>query len=357
MKINVALLQMTSAGKDQDKNRAKGDDFCRQASRMGADIALFPEMWNIGYSFLDPNEPGASQAWAAMAVGMQGEFVRHFKKLAKELDMAIGLTYLEKWQGAPRNTISLIDRFGEIQMTYAKVHTCDFDREAALTPGNDFTVCELDTANGVVKVGAMICYDREFPESARVLMLKGAELILTPNACTLGIHRISQFRTRAFENMVAVAMANYAAPEANGHSVAYGPVAYDINENMIDNLVIEAGDNEGVYLAEFDMTKIRAYRQRETWGNAFRKPGAYGLLVSPDVHPPFLRDCVILPGGSNLQLYLCLMTGGEFPDRRILNPSWIGGETASSLGYAPRRYMAGLLRGRQPETNPTRRNP
>jgi len=290
MKVNIALLQMTSAGRDQDKNQVKGDAFCRQASQMGADIALFPEMWNIGYSFFDPNERGARDDWTARAVGRQDEFVTHFRELAKELDMAIGLTYLEKWQGAPRNTISLIDRFGQIRMTYAKVHTCDFDREADLTPGDDFTICELNTANGVVKVGAMICFDREFPESARILMLKGAEIILTPNACNLDIHRISQFRTRAFENMVAVAMTNYAAPEANGRSVAYGPAAYDINENMIDNLVIEAGDNEGVYLAEFDIDEIRAYRQRETWGNAFRKPGMYGLLVSPDVQLPFRRD-------------------------------------------------------------------
>ena len=69
-----------------------------------------------------------------------------------------------------------------------KVHTCDFDMEAALTPGDDFYVCTLDTAKGDVRIGAMICYDREFPESARILMLKGAELILTSNACTGILH-------------------------------------------------------------------------------------------------------------------------------------------------------------------------
>jgi N-carbamoylputrescine amidase len=82
--------------------------------------------------------------------------------------------------------VSLIDRHGRIAFTYAKVHTCDFDLpERALTPGEDFHVAALDTAAGEVVVGAMICYDREFPESARVLMLKGVELILVPNACRL----------------------------------------------------------------------------------------------------------------------------------------------------------------------------
>ncbi len=51
----------------------------------------------------------------------------------------------------------------------------------------------------------MICFDREFPESARILMLKGAELILVPNACPMEINRLSQLRGRAFENMIAVA--------------------------------------------------------------------------------------------------------------------------------------------------------
>ena len=67
--------------------------------------------------------------------------------------------------------------FDSLMPIYAKVHTCDFGAERALTPGDGFYVTELDTACGLVRVGAMICYDREFPESARILMLKGAELI------------------------------------------------------------------------------------------------------------------------------------------------------------------------------------
>jgi predicted amidohydrolase len=174
-------------------------------------------------------------------------------------------------------------------MTYAKVHTCDFDREAALTPGEDFHVCTLDTDESEVRIGAMICYDREFPESARILMLKGAELILTPNACTLEDHRIGQFKARAFENMVGVAMTNYAAPQNNGHSVAFDAVAFDENEGAQETLIIEAGEDEGIYVAEFDIDKIRAYREREVWGNAFRKPRSYGPLTSLEVEYPFLR--------------------------------------------------------------------
>lgn len=286
--VSIALLQMTACGHDQVANSRKGEAFCRTARELGADIALFPEMWNVGYIFPDRRQPAAIGRWRAQAVGPQDAFVMRFRELARELHMAVALTYLERWEGAPRNAVSLIDRHGEIRLTYAKVHTCDFDNEAALTPGEDFYVCSLDTEQGEVKIGAMICFDREFPESARILMLKGAELILTPNACELEANRIGQFRARAFENMVGVAMVNYAAPQQNGHSVAFDAVAFD-EDGPRDPCIVQAGEEEGVFLATFDMDRIRAWREREVWGNAYRKPHRYGLLVSERVDPPFVR--------------------------------------------------------------------
>ena len=302
--LNIALLQMAAHGTDQETNRAKGDQFCRIARQLGADIALFPEMWNIGYTAyspdadnddFDPRDPAYDEprrAWQALAIDTNSPFVTHFRHLARELEMAIAITYLETWPGAPRNTVSLIDRHGEIVLTYAKVHTCDFSMEEACTPGEDFYVCPLDTGHGPVQVGAMICYDREFPESARILMLKGAEIILTPNACDLEQNRIGQYRARAYENMVGMAMTNYAAPQINGHSVAFDGIAFDNNKGTSrEMLVVEAGEREGVYLAPFDLDALRDYRAREVWGNAFRKPRAYHALTAPDVQPPFVRDC------------------------------------------------------------------
>jgi predicted amidohydrolase len=301
--LAIALLQMTACGNDQEANLAKGERICRQAKAMGADIALFPEMWNIGYTGyddrvwvpdydptqVDDRERELRAVWQAQAIGEDDPFVRRYCELALELDMAIALTYLEKWASAPRNTVSLIDRNGEIVLTYAKVHTCDFSLEAACTPGDAFHVCALDTAAGQVQIGAMICYDREFPESARILMLKGAEVILTPNACELERHRLAQFRTRAYENMVGAAMANYAAPDGNGHSIAVDAVAFDREGRSLDTLIVEAGEREGIYIAPFDLDALREYRSREAWGNAYRKPNAYQALTSTEVRPPFVR--------------------------------------------------------------------
>jgi len=288
--IKIALLQMVGSKFDQEASLVKGEAYCRNACEMGADVALFPEMWNIGYTFFDAKESGSKERWLEQAIEAQSRYVKHFQSLARELDMAIALTYLERWPGAPRNSVSLIDRRGQILITYAKVHTCEWDDgEGACTSGDDFYVADLDTKPGLVKIGLMICFDREHPESARVLMLKGAELILTPNACTLEEHRLGQFKARAYENMLGVAMANYAAPQENGHSVAYHPVCFGSDDASLDTKVIEAGEEEGIFLAEFDMDAIRRWREKEVWGNAFRKPRQYQPLVSFAVEAPFTR--------------------------------------------------------------------
>ena len=287
--FRIALLQLTACGDNQDANRDKGEEYCRRAADMGADIALFPEMWNTGYS-PTPIDLEGRKRWMELAVGSDGSFVTHFKELAKKLNMAIAITYLEKWDGAPRNSASIIDRHGAIRLKYAKVHTCDFDFEKKCTPGNKFFVSTLDTKSGPVNVGAMICFDREFPESARILMLKGAEIILVPNACSLDENRIGQFKARAFENMVGVAMTNYAAPQSNGHSAAFDGMAYTKDGQPLTTLIVQVDEKEGIYLADFDLDALRAYRQREVWGNAFRKPGSYGLLTSKAIGEPFIRD-------------------------------------------------------------------
>lgn len=286
MRLNVALLQMVSHGLDQRANLEKGDAFCRRAKALGADIALFPETWNIGYTFFETDD--AREQWATNAIAGDSVFVQHFQNLARELDMAIALTYLEKWSPLPRNAVSLINRRGEILFTYAKVHTCDFDKEAALTPGEEFFVADLETAQGNVRVGAMICFDREFPESARVLMLNGVEIILVPNACEMETNRSAQLCARAFENMCGIALANYAAPQEAGHSQAYDGIAFDENGSR-DMCLVDADAREDIFIAEFDIDALRAYRAHEVWGNAYRKPRAYRALCEDAVNQPFVR--------------------------------------------------------------------
>lgn len=282
MKLKIALLQILPEGDLLESGKAA----CRKAAAMGADIALFPEMWSCGYEFTEGTV-------SLLAIDADGEFVSAFGELAKELDMAIAVTFLEKHSPRPRNSVALFDRHGGRQFVYAKVHTCDFGDERLLSHGDEFFVSELDTRNGKVKLGAMICYDREFPESARILMLKGAEIVLVPNACPMEINRLSQLRGRAYENMMGIATCNYPAlkPDCNGHSSAFDGVAYlpELSGSR-DTCILQAGEKPGIYFAEFDMDMLRAYRETEVHGNAYRRPELYGQLVSLEKHPPFIRD-------------------------------------------------------------------
>ncbi|MGX6979750.1 carbon-nitrogen hydrolase family protein [Vagococcus elongatus] len=287
--IKIALLQIKPCDR-LDENLKKGIEYCKKAKEMRADIALFPEMWSNGYNIHDR----PIDEWKAEAITADSEFVNTFGELAKDLSMAIGITLLEKNEKGLRNTLILFDRFGEKKLTYAKVHTCNFDVEQYLTPGDDFYVCTLDTATcGEINIGAMICYDREFPESARILMLKGAELILVPNACPMEINRLSQLRGRAFENMLAIATCNYpeTVPDCNGNSTVFDGVAYTPElSGSRDTCILQADSKEGVYVAELDLEQLCHYRETEVHGNTYRQPQKYDALIDTKIAPPFIRN-------------------------------------------------------------------
>lgn len=285
--LNIALLQL-APGDTLGDNLDKGLAACRKAKELGADIALFPEMWSNGYRIYDR----PAHVWAAEAISAESDFVSAFGALAGELDMAIGVTFLESYKSGPRNSFVLFDRFGERKLLYAKVHTCDFSVERALTPGDGFHVTTLDTAKGQVRVGAMVCFDREFPESARVLMLQGAELILVPNACPMEINRLSQLRARAYENMLAIATCNYPAtvPDCNGGSSVFDGVAYLPQlEGSRDTCILQADGSEGIFVARLDLAQLRQYRAAEVHGNAYRRVAAYAPLLNTRVEEPFIR--------------------------------------------------------------------
>ena len=276
MKIKIALLQLLP-GNTTEEQYEIGKRACIEAKEMGADIALFPEMWSSGYYI-----PQDDTELRALALSENSSFVQGFKKLAEELEMAIGITFLEQNEPNPFNSMILFDRNGEKVLHYSKVHTCDFSLENVLSSGNDFYVSDLDTKSGILKVGAMICFDREFPESARILMLKGAELILAPNACPMEINRLSALRTRAYENMLAVATCNYpkGQPDCNGHSSLFDGVPWIPEEPGVrDMCVFEAPEETGVYIAELDLDMLRRHRANDVMGDKYRHPDKYGILL------------------------------------------------------------------------------
>ena len=249
MTFRVAVLQMRSVNREYERNIKTIIKYMSDAKQNGADILLLPECFITGYDLTIDNASAITENDLAPLC-----------ENAKELN--IGLV-----------------------MKYAKVHTCDFADEKVLESGTEFKVCDFDG----VKIGIMICYDREYPESARVLMLKGAEIILVPNDCGSMRPRLQALSTRAYENMCGVAMANPNGENA-GNSCAYSPICWDRNGECVDNtLLLADAETEGLFYADFDMDAIRAYREREMMGNTFRKVKAYAQLLNDEIQYPFVR--------------------------------------------------------------------
>lgn len=194
------------------------------------------------------------------------------------------MTYLEANRPLPRNTVSILNSRGEVALNYSKVFIRDFGKDELqkpnpqindigcdvnCSPGESFEVCTLEGAEGQVVVGAMICADREFPETATQLMIHGAELVVVPNACTWDEIRTAGLKTRAVENLVGIAMANYPGL-GFGSSQAHSCVAWR-DGTSIDTLIATAGQQEQILLAEFDIDGIRDFRKSESWRMDYRK--------------------------------------------------------------------------------------
>ena len=272
--LNIAILQMRSRNRELQNNISVAIDKMEEAKRNNADILLLPECFITGYDLSIDNASALTQ-----------DDLKPLCEKAKELEIGVVATAVTQGHEKPQNAAFVIDKNGEILMKYAKVHTCDFADEKALASGDEFKVCDF----GGVKLGVMICYDREYPESARILMLKGAEIILVPNDCESMKPRVGALSTRAYENMCGVAMANPNGRNA-GNSCAFSPICWDENGECTDNtLLLADAETEGLFYAAFDMESLRSYREREMLGNTFRKVRAYAPLLDGKVEYPFVR--------------------------------------------------------------------
>jgi predicted amidohydrolase len=206
LQLKIALAQFPS-----------GDDIggiVGEAQAAGAEIVVFPEMYSNGYASFDANDPAARTRWCAQAESLDGEFVGRFRQAAKAHRVHVAATFLEKAEPKPFNAALLIDADGRPLLHHRKVYICDFDSpELACGRGAGFAACDLGTGAGPVRVGLMICMDREYPEAARSLSRQGAEIVLVPNCsnlasdCAVGDVRIAQARGRAFETVIGIAVA------------------------------------------------------------------------------------------------------------------------------------------------------
>ena len=164
--FRVAVVQGSSQGLDCKANLEKGLAYCEQAAKEKPDLILFPELWSIGYRIAGF---GSGEEMKRYALSSDSAFLTKFRTFAASAKLAVAITFVESIREKMFDSVLVIDSAGRDVLRYAKMHTCDFSNEKYFTPGEPPEVVGLSVRGEIVRIGSMICYDREFPETSRNL--------------------------------------------------------------------------------------------------------------------------------------------------------------------------------------------
>ncbi len=235
-------------------NLAKARRMMAEAGRRHSDLVVFPEVCAT-------KQTGLTGRQAAEPVP-EGEICRVLAEGASEHRMYVaGCLYELKADGV-YNTVALLDRDGRLVGKYHKVHLAPGEGEIAL-PGSDYPVWEADFG----RVGAVVCYDLNFPEAARCLALAGAEIILWPTMFSQPRAHYADIlmRARAIENQVYLVSANYAQR-------CFDPAGVHIGRSAIvdwdGQVLADTGRREGLATATIDLDEPKV-----TYGTPHRLLG------------------------------------------------------------------------------------
>lgn len=257
----IYLAQMEPVLFDKSQNIKKMKDFIKKAYEQKADLILFPELALTGYFLREKTRE--------LAENLQGRSISAIQEFARSYNMMIVFGFPELIGRNVYNSAVLINRDGEVLGACQKIHL--WDEEAKYFSYGE-KLCVWDTHIG--KIGIMICYDTEFPETARLLRLQGAELILAPTANMPPFEKTQrlQIPCRAIENQVFVATTNRVGSEEStrffGESAAADPSG---------NLLVRADQTESGYLVEFERNDIYKARENPDYLND-RRPEIYKNL-------------------------------------------------------------------------------
>jgi N-carbamoylputrescine amidase len=283
--VRVAATQMQCAS-DRDENIAKAESLVKAAATQGAQIILLQELFEALY-FCQVEQPQFFQLAAALEESLT---VRHFAQLAKRLGVVLPISFFERRNQACYNTVAVIDADGTILGRYRKTHIPDgpgYEEKYYFNPGDTgFRV--WPTRFGAIGVG--ICWDQWFPETARCLVLRGAEILFFPTA--IGSEPLSPktdsrdhwrvcMRGHAAANMVPVVASNRTGTETIGDTAItfYGSSFISDPTGRIVARLARTG--EGFVTAGFDLALLA--EERRAWGLfRDRRPAQYRPLMTSD---------------------------------------------------------------------------
>ncbi|WP_226000624.1 N-carbamoylputrescine amidase [Paenibacillus sp. BJ-4] len=284
-KVKVAATQM-SCSTHIDENISKAEKLVREAAAQGAQIILLQELFETPY-FCQKEK---SDYYVYATELEHNKAINHFKKIAKELQVVLPISFYEKKNYARYNSLAVIDADGEVLGKYRKSHIPDgpgYEEKFYFNPGDTgFKVWNTRYA----KIGVGVCWDQWYPEAARCMALMGAEILFYPTAIgsepqDSSIDSKDHWQTcmlgHAASNLIPVIASNRIGTETDedssinfyGSSFIAGPQG---------NKIAEAGrTDEEVLTAEFDLDELEVGRIE--WGIfRDRRPELYKMIATYD---------------------------------------------------------------------------
>jgi len=279
--LKVAATQL-KIGTSKADNLDKAENIIREASKAGAKLILLQELFATPY-FCQVENYDYFKLAEEVSTSIT---LKRFQNLAKELDVVLPISFFEKDNNNYYNSLAMIDSDGEILGIYRKSHIptgkC-YEEKFYFTPGNTgFKV--FNTKYG--KIGVGICWDQWFPEVARILTLKGAEIIVYPTA--IGTEPVLNKDSKnhwqhvmmghAASNVIPVIASNRIGTETDADSsMTFFGSSFISDE---EGNVVEEMDrcSEGFIIHSFDLDKINT--ERISWGIfRDRRTDLYGDIV------------------------------------------------------------------------------
>ena len=283
--VTVAATQMACTW-DREANIGNAEALVREAAAAGAQIILLQELFETPYFCKDQK-----QEHFALAKPAEGHpLLEKMSQLARELEVVLPVSFFERANRAHYNSLAVIDADGRNLGLYRKSHIPDgpgYQEKFYFSPGDTgFKVWRTRYA----VIGAAVCWDQWFPEAARAMALKGAEILLYPTA--IGSepqdpaldskeHWQRVMQGHAAANLTPLIASNRIGRE-EGESCALTFYGSSFIADQTGAKVAEAGETgRAVITASFDLEAIRA--QRAAWGLfRDRRPDLYGPLLTLD---------------------------------------------------------------------------
>src|SRR6476469_3051892 len=251
--MRIAIYQCEPRPAQVDRNLERLARIAKRASTEGVDLLVCPEMYLTGYNI-------GIDAVRELAETSDGTSAHAVAEMTRENSVAIIYGYPERGsEDVIFNSAQLFNEKGSPLANYRKTHLFgDLDHSMFCASDADSAVVEL----GGWRMGMLICYDVEFPENARKLALRGADLIVAPTANMVPFEVVNTtiVPARAYENQVYMAYANYCGGEGEIEYCGLSCVAAPNGSTAA-----RAGADEELIIGELDHGLLTASRQATTY--------------------------------------------------------------------------------------------